>query len=191
MRRRAGSAVVLGQKDEDEHPHEYRVVYLRWWFNRILPAAVEEVCRQFVWLIFPIQNTWYFAGFCCGKKKAYQQRYCIAFNVFRQHQQPNQAYIQSLQYAVIVVPPRTWRVSALCHSSIALWWVKFLSDRTAWVELTDLDWLSPTRLLFRVQKILRGTHELGYTTSRSDPHSMYWSLRTTLQVFSCRPAGNW
>ena len=51
-----------------------------------------------------------------------------------------------LRYVLTVVPPRTWWVSLLWHCSVALGRVKFLSDRTACVELVVSYRLSYTLL---------------------------------------------
>lgn len=127
-------------------------------------------------------------GFAAKQKKASQQHHI--FHVTAGTYNHINGKKQLLQYVLMVVPPRTCCVAALWHCSVALRLVKFLSDRTVCVELMVLDRLSFMCLLSSVQKILPRMHEVWHTTLVSDPTSMYWSLGTTRQVLSCRPAGN-
>lgn len=157
----------------------------------MLPLACDLVWWTFSCLICSMQKAWYFAGFCCEKSKSlmsYMWCYRRHLQLYEQSEYKHQ--ICFLQYVLMVVPPRTCWVFSLRHSSVALWWVKFLSDRTVCDELIVFDRLLSTGLLLSVQKILSWTHEVWHTTSISDLTSMYISLGTTLQVFSCWPAGN-
>lgn len=90
-----------------------------------------------------------------------------------------------LLYVVIVVPPRIFPVRALWHCIVALQWLNFFKERIVYVELMVFESTSSIRLLFSVQQILPGLHELQHSIVMLEFIFMFSSLGLTVHVFSC------
>lgn len=167
---------------------EKGVFFFQWRVSFILPFACEQVGRTSLILIFIMENTRWYSGFCCEKAKTVDV--IILTGIYNNISHDHNSQKHSLLYVLIKVPPRTSLENSRWHCSIALRWVNWLNVRTVCVELIVFDTdVSFTGLLFSVQETLLGRHDVSHMISALDPLSINRSLGTTLQMPLWKPAG--
>lgn len=157
---------------EAEDSPQYRVVDFKWWVNVLLPPACKCSCGL-------VQHAWQHGRFYCKKKHIFD---------FYEHGKPLKMQKHFLLYVLMMVPPRTWSLSKLRHSTVATGWVMFARYSTVCEELMALERLSSRTFLFKVQKILPRTHQDWHIISALDPTSTYRFFGKTSHFFLAMPA---